>query len=110
MGSQAPDQRPEAPQLAGLDAVADAGTVDVTANEAHVLEHLEVLGHGGLREVELFDDVAADAAVVAREQAQDSNASRMPERLGERRELLVGVAPLDGTKVGLVVRGRAAGP
>ena len=71
-----------------------------------VLEHLEVLRDGGLGEGELVDDVAADARLAADEQAEDLDPRRMPDRLREQRQLLVGLVALDGAQVGLIVRRR----
>src|SRR6266545_2702808 len=48
MSSQAPDEGLEAAQRSGLHAVADARAVDVAADEAGLLQHLQVLRDGRL--------------------------------------------------------------
>src|SRR5882762_2450470 len=72
------------------DAVADARAVDLAADQARFLEHLEVLGHGGLRERQALDDGPADALATRHQHAHDRDAGRVPERLGETRGVLVG--------------------
>ena len=64
-----------------FDAVADAGTIDLAANQPSVLEHLEVLRHGGLCQRQFLDNVAADAGILAHEQPKNLNAGGMPQRL-----------------------------
>ena len=102
--SQARHQHLEAAQGAGLDAVTDARPVDLAADEAGFLEHLEVLGDGRLGERELVHDVAADTRRLAHQDADDLHACRVRDRLRERRELLVGLLALDGPKIGLDAR------
>jgi hypothetical protein len=101
---EAPDERLQATEGAGLDAVTDARTVDLTAYEPGVLEHLEVLRDRGLGERQLVYDVAADAGLATDEQAKDLDAGGMAHRLGEHRQLLVGIVTFDRTKVWLLFR------
>ena len=65
----------------GLDAVTDPRSVHVAADEARLLEDLEVLGDGRLRQGKLLDDVAADASALAEQDANDLHARGVPERL-----------------------------
>src|SRR5574342_861482 len=101
---QASDERLEAPQGVGLDAVADARPVDLAADEAGLLQHFQVLGDGGLGKRQFLADVAADAGLAADEQADDLDARGMAERLGQEREFLVGGLALDGAEVRFLVR------
>jgi hypothetical protein len=55
-----------------------------------------MLRDGRLRQIKSIDDLTANALVVAREQPEDLDARRVPERLGKLRQLIVGRAPLDG--------------
>jgi hypothetical protein len=58
-----------------------------------------VLRHGGLRQVESLDDLAAYAALAPSKKAQDLDSRRVTERLGQRRQLGVGLGTLDGTTI-----------
>ena len=48
-------------------------------------------------------------AFLRTQDAEDLHACRMPEGLGERGQLFVGLVALDGPTIYLLVRGRAAG-
>jgi hypothetical protein len=96
---EASNERLQTPQGAGLDAVADPGTVDVAADEAGVLEHLQVLRHRRLRERQLVHDVAADAGLAADEETHDLDAGGVPEGLREDRELLVCLWSFDRARI-----------
>ena len=97
---EAPDERLQPAQRAGLDAVADPGTVDLPADEPRLLQHLEVLGDGGLGERELVDDVTADARLAADEQAEDLDPGGVADRLGEERSSSSASAPSTGRRSG----------
>src|SRR5665647_1996557 len=106
--SQAADKILEAAQRERLDAVADPRPVDFAAEQPGILENLEVLGHGGLRQGQLVHDGAADAGVLADEDAQDLNAHRVGDGFGEGRKRRVGLRALDGAEIAFSPRGRAA--
>lgn len=106
---QPADERFEAPQCARLDAVTDAWPIHVATDEPGLLQDLQVLRHGGLRERKLVHDVAANAARPPREKAKDLHASGMAERLGEHGQLLVGLGAFDGAQVRLIAGRGAAG-
>lgn len=73
----ATDESAQPTKNARFDAVADARAVDVAANKPRIFEHLEVLRHGGLSQVEAIHDVAADAAISSSEESHDLDAGRM---------------------------------
>ena len=58
-------------------------------DQTGVLEHLQVLRDGRLRERELVDELAAVAGVVGEQQPHDPHARRVAERLREDRDLLL---------------------
>jgi len=95
----ASDEGLEAPEDVRFDAVADPRAVDLAADEPRVLEHLQVLRHGGLGERQLVDDVAADARVSAYEEPEYLHARGVANRFAEERELLVCRWPLDRAEV-----------
>jgi hypothetical protein len=103
--SQASHERLQATERSGLDAITDAGAVDLAADEPRLLQHLEVLRDRRLRQRQLLDDIAADARVSPGEEPQDLDASRMSDRLAERRELLVGLRPSTARLSGAVFPG-----
>ena len=82
-GLQAANQRAQPAQRVRLDAVTDAGAVDLSADQSGVLEHLEVLRHRGLRKPQIVDEIATDAGIATDQQAQDLDARRMPDGLGQ---------------------------
>ena len=90
-------------ESARLDAVADPRPVHVASDEARLFQNLQVLGDRGLGQRQLVHDVAANAGVAVAENPQDLHAGRMPQRAGERSELLVCVASLHGAQIGLGV-------
>jgi hypothetical protein len=47
---EATDERLQATESTGLDAVAHTRTIDFSANQTGLLEDFEVLGHGRLRQ------------------------------------------------------------
>ena len=65
---------------------------DLTLQNARFLEDLEVLRDRRLREWELVDDVAADAAAAPAEESKDGDPGRIPERFRQDGELQVGLA------------------
>ena len=101
---QACDEGFQTPEDVRLDAVADARSIDFPADEPGVLQDLEVLRHGGLRERKLVDDVAADAGVAADQEPQDLDAGRVADRLAQNRELLVRFRALDRAEVRFLLR------
>ena len=68
-------------------AVAGAQPLDLADDQTRVLQHLQVLRDGRLRERQLVDELAAVAGVVGEQQPQDAHAGRVAERLREQREL-----------------------
>jgi len=98
---QASDERSQPTERTGFKAVADARTVDLSADETRILENLEVLRDRRLRERQLVDDVPADAGIRPGQESEDLHAGWMPNRLAEGRELLVGLLALDGPEIGL---------
>ena len=100
--SEAANQGLEAPERAGFEAIAGARAVDLAADEADVFQDLEVLRHGGLRQRQLLDDVAADAGVSTRQQAHDLDPYRVAERPGEGGQIFVRGVALHGPQIGLV--------
>src|SRR5450759_1612684 len=106
--SQAADKSLEAPKRERLDAVADPRPVDFAAEEPGFFEDLEVLRDGRLRQRQLVHDGAADAGVLADQDAQDLNAPGVGDGLCEHRKLRVGLRTLDGAEIVVSPRGRAA--
>jgi hypothetical protein len=100
--SDAGDEGFQSSEGVWFNAIADARSVDLAADKAGVLQDLEVLRHGGLRERQLVHDVAADTGVPTNQEAEDLDPGRVTGRLAEERKLLVGVRALDGTEVGLL--------
>jgi hypothetical protein len=80
--SEPPNERAEAPERVRFHAVADARPVDVPADEASVLQDLEVLGNGGLCERKLLHDIATNAALLTEQQAKYLYASWMSDGFG----------------------------
>src|SRR5512140_3469314 len=99
---EAPDERLEPAQGRRLEAVADMRPVDLSPDQASILQDLEVLRDRGLGQRQLVDDVPADAGVPPRQEPEDLHARRMPDRLAEAGELLVGLRTLDGPEVRLL--------
>src|SRR5512146_426756 len=96
---EAADERLQPAHGAGLHAVADARAVDLAPDQAGILQHLQVLRDGGLREGQLVHDVAADAGFATHQQPHDLDARRVTEGLRENREILVGFRPFHGAHV-----------
>ena len=92
---QSPDQRFQTAKRIRLDAITNAWTIDLAANEPRLLQHLEVLRHGGLRKRQFVDDVTADARSPANEEPQDLDPGGVSEGFRERRQLFVRLRPLD---------------
>ena len=101
---EAPDER-RAGAACGARCVADPRPVDVPADQSASLSTLRCCETVDWAR-ELVDDVAADARLAADEQAEDLDPRRMPDRLREQRQLLVGLVALDGAQVRLIVRRR----
>ena len=80
-----------------FDAVADSRSIDLSSNQPRFFEHLQMLRDSGLREVEPIDDFPTDAPVVAAEKPEDFDAGRMPERLGQACQFIIGRVALDRT-------------
>src|SRR6185436_8223278 len=89
-GSQRRDQLLEPRERGGFDAVTDARAVDFTLHEPRVLQRLEVLRHGRLRQRQLVDQHAAVALTLRRQQPDDRHPRRMADRPSEARGLAVG--------------------
>ena len=68
-----------------------AAQLDLAPHQAGVFEHAEVLRGRRLSQRELVHDLAADAGAAPRQHAQDRHARRVRQRLGEGREVAVGV-------------------
>jgi hypothetical protein len=79
----------ESLQAIGCDAVAGARSVDLALHEAGLLEHLEVLRHGRLRERHDLDDLAADAGAGLGQMPHDRDAGRVRQGAGHGGQLLV---------------------
>ena len=90
-------------------AVAGAQPLDLADDQAGVLEHLQVLRDGRLRERQLVDELAAVAGVAAEQQPQDPDAGRVAERLREQRELLVALDERPEPRRRLLTRRRRCG-
>src|SRR5205823_1598632 len=84
------EKRLEALQGLGIRAIADARTVDLAFQQPRVLQHLEVLRDGGLRERKPPHDVPANAPPAPPEQPEYGRPGGMTERLGEPRQLRIG--------------------
>lgn len=80
--SEPADERLQTAQHAGLDAVADAGTVDVAADEPGLLQRLQVLRDRGLSERQIIHDIATYARRSASEEAEYLHAGGVPDGLG----------------------------
>ena len=95
-------ERPEAPDRSRFDAVTDARTINLTADESGLLEHLEVLRDGRLGERKLVHEVPADAGRPVHKYPENPYSGRMRDSLSQHRELLIGLATLDRAQVRLV--------
>lgn len=69
-----------------IQTVADARAIHAALNPTGVLEDLQVLRNGALRERQDADDFAADAGAALAEQAHDGDARGMAQGLGEADE------------------------
>lgn len=108
-GLDARNQRAQSAQRVGFDAVTDAGAVDLSADQSGVLEHLEMLRHRGLRKPQIVDEIATDAGIATGQQAQDLDARRMPDGLGQGSQFGIGIVPFNGASIKLTRRWRATG-
>ena len=104
---KATDERLEAPQGPRFDAVANPRTVDVTPDQATLLQHLQVLRNGRLRERQFVDDFSTNAAIFSDEEPQDLNTGRVPDGLGQIGKFLVCFRPFNGPEIRSGEGGRA---
>jgi len=104
-----PDKCAQATKRARFDTVTNPRTIYVTADEARIFEHLEVLGYRGLSEWHFIDNITANTRIFSDQNANDLHPSRMRERLRKRGELIIGLISLDRAKIGRFRYGRAAG-
>jgi hypothetical protein len=108
MTLEAADERFEAPQSSRFDAVANAWTIHVAADQAALLQDLEVLRNSRLRERQFFDNFPANAAIFPDEESQDLHPRRVADGLGELCQFFIGLGALDGPEVRSVQRRGAA--
>ena len=69
--------------------VARAQSFDLAHDQTGILEHLQVLGDGGLGKRQLVYKLPAVAGIPREKQAQNPNTRWMTERLGEQRQVFV---------------------
>jgi hypothetical protein len=81
--SQLLDQRLEFSDGFRVDAVTDARRVDLAADQARLLQHLEVLGHGRLGQGQVVDNDAALAVTALDQHAQNGDPGGVGQGLGE---------------------------
>ncbi|MGC4087767.1 MAG: hypothetical protein QM756_07695 [Polyangiaceae bacterium] len=81
-----------------LDAVADPWPVYLTANQPALLQDLQMLRDGRLRERQLLYDLTANTCVLAHQDAQDLNARWVPERLRQLGQLIIRLRALYRTQ------------
>ena len=79
----------------GACPVAGAQPLDFAGDQAGLLQYLQVLRDGRLRERQLVDDLAAVAGVAAEQQAHDPDTRGVADRLREQRELNVALLARD---------------
>jgi len=73
----------------GVDAVADAGAVYRSFDEAQLPELFQMLRDGGLRQTNLVHDLPANAGVGPEQVLQDRHPRGMTEGLGETGDLIL---------------------
>src|SRR3990172_11687281 len=81
------DEREQPRQLFAIDAVAHARAFDLASDEPGVLQHSQVFRDGRLRERQELDELPAEVGLPRKQNTQDANAGRVPERLRESGEI-----------------------
>ena len=86
---KASQQFPRFPEVLGINAVADARSVNVALDQAALLERLQVLRNGGLGEGKLIHDIPTNTGTALGQVAQNGYPGRMSQAFGKLRDLLI---------------------
>jgi hypothetical protein len=76
-------------EVFGMNAVADARSVNVALDQATLLERLQVLGNGRLGEGQFIHNIPANTGTALGQVAQNGYPGRMSQPFGKLRDLLI---------------------
>ena len=82
-------QRGQWHERISVQRIANTGVLNLAHDDAGGLEDSQVLGHRGLGQSNLIDDVAANAGPLRQQHANDADARGMAKRLCDQRHVLI---------------------